>query len=345
MAIAIHRTVDGRSLGGLRFEPYDTPDDAIADVKRLARAMTAKAAVSGLRLGGAKGVIAYPPSSPPDPKLRESALHDFAELVDSFDGRYITAQDAGTSSEDILTVGRFSDHIAGRPISEGGCGDPSPYTAHGVEVAIRTTLQAPLASRHVVIVGLGHVGAKLAECLHGAGARLTVADINDAKRELAHQLDAEWMAPQDAIGAEADVLAPCALGGMLDLDTVARLRAPVVAGAANNQLASDLAADALRARGIVWAPDFVINAGGLINVYHELTGYNRDRAMRAARGIHNNMIRVFEIARNESIPTYRAADRLAEERIEQAKRLPPQNWGQHWKRTIRERAVPRSGVA
>jgi leucine dehydrogenase len=314
MAIAIHRIVDGRSLGGLRFEPYDTPDDAIADVKRLARAMTAKAAVSGLRLGGAKGVIAYPPFSPPGPKLRELALHDFAELVGSFDGRYITAQDAGTSIEDILTVGRFTDHIAGRPVSEGGCGDPSPYTAHGIEVAIRTTLQTPIASRHVVIVGLGHVGAQLAERLHEAGAQLTVADINEAKRKLAQRLDAEWMAPQDAIGAEADVLAPCALGGMLDLGTIARLRVPVVAGAANNQLASDLVADALRARGIVWAPDFVINAGGLIAVEDELHGFDRSRVERSIERIGDTLNEIYDRASAADTNTLIAAQQLAVER-------------------------------
>jgi leucine dehydrogenase len=314
MAIAIHRTVDGRSLGGLRFEPYDTPDDAIADVKRLARAMTAKAAVSRLMLGGAKGVIAYPPSSPPDPELRELALHDFAELVDSFGGRYITAQDAGTSIEDILTVGRFTDHIAGRPISEGGCGDPSPYTAHGIEVAIRTTLQTPIASRHVVIVGLGHVGAKLAERLHDVGARLTVADINEAKRDLAQRLDAEWMAPEDAIGAAADVLSPCALGGMLDLGTIARLRVPVVAGAANNQLASDFAADALRARGIVWAPDFVINAGGLIAVEDELHGFDRGRVERSIERIGDTLNEIYDRASAADTNTLIAALGLAVER-------------------------------
>lgn len=314
MAIAVHRTVDGRSLGGLRFEPYDTPDDAVADVKRLARAMTAKAAVSGLRLGGAKGVIAHPPSSPPDPELRELALHDFAELVDSFDGRYITAQDAGTSIDDILTVGRFTDRIAGHPIYEGGCGDPSPYTAHGIEVAIRTTLQAPIASRHVVIVGLGHVGAKLAQRLHDAGARLTIADIDDAKRKLAERLEAEWMAPEDALGAEADVLAPCALGGMLDLDTIARLQVPVVAGAANNQLASDLAADALLDRGIVWAPDFVINAGGLIAVEDELHGFDRSRVERSIERIGDTLNEIYDRASAAETNTLIAALGLAVER-------------------------------
>ena len=314
MAIAIHRTVDGRSLGGLRFEPYDTPDDALTDVKRLARAMTVKAAVTGLRLGGAKGVIAHPPASPPDPELRTLALHDFAQLVDSFDGRYITAQDAGTSIEDISCVGRFTDHIAGRPRCKGGSGDPSPYTAHGIEVAIRTTLQAPIAGRHIVIVGLGHVGSHLANRLHDAGARLTVADVNDAKLVLAEQLGAQWMTPEDAIGAEADVLAPCALGGMLDLDTIARLQVSVVAGAANNQLASDLAADALLERGIVWAPDFVINAGGLIAVEDELHGFDQWRVERSIERIGDTLNEIYDRASRAGTNNLIAAQQLAVER-------------------------------
>jgi leucine dehydrogenase len=314
MAIAIHRTVDGRSLGGLRFEPYDAPDDALTDAKRLARAMTAKAAVAGLRLGGAKGVIAYPPGAPPDPELRQLALRDFAELVASFDGRYITAQDAGTSIDDISFVGRFSDHIAGRPLAEGGSGDPSPYTAHGIEVAIRTALQAPIAGRHVVIVGLGHVGSKLAQRLHEAGARLTVADVNPARITLARALGAEWITPEEAVGAEADVLAPCALGGMLDLDTVARLAVPVVAGAANNQLASDLAADALLERGIVWAPDFVINAGGLIAVADELRRFDKCRVERSIQRIGDTLNEIYDRASRAGTNTLIAAQQLAVER-------------------------------
>jgi leucine dehydrogenase len=314
MAIAIHRTVDGRSLGGLRFEPYDTPDDAIADVKQLARAMTVKAAVAGLMLGGAKGVIAHPPGPPPDGELRGLALEDFAELVDSFGGRYITAQDAGTSIEDISYVGRFTDHIAGRPLSEGGCGDPSPYTARGIEVAIRTTLGAPIAGRHVVVIGLGHVGGKLAQRLHDAGARLTVADINDHKRSLADQLGAKWMAPEDAIAAEADVLAPCALGGVLAPDTIARLGVPVVAGAANNQLAADGVADALLDRGIVWAPDFVINAGGLIAVEDELHGFDSGRVERSIERIGDTLNEIYDRAARENTNTLIAAQQLAVER-------------------------------
>jgi leucine dehydrogenase len=314
MAIAVHRTVDGRSLGGLRFKAYEAPGDALADVERLARAMTFKAAVSRLRLGGAKGVIACPLGSPPDPELRKLALHDFAELVESFDGRYITAQDAGTSIDDISYVGQFTDHVAGHPLQDGGSGDPSPYTAHGVEVAIRTTIQAPLAGRHVVIVGLGHVGSELARRLHRAGCRLSVADVDPTKLAIAAQLGAECMTPEEAILAEADVLAPCALGGVLDLDTIGRVRVPVVAGAANNQLADDLAADALLDQGIVWAPDFVINAGGLIAVEDELHGFDRARVERSIERIGDTLNEIYDRASHAATTTLVAARELAVER-------------------------------
>ncbi len=236
LAIAVHRTVEGRSLGGCRFEPYLSAEDALYDVKRLARAMTFKAAVAGLRLGGGKGVIAAEPDSPPDAYHRRLALRDFAELVESFEGRYITAQDAGTSEDDIAYMARFTDHLAGRPRADGGSGDPSPYTAHGVEVAIRASLRRPLSESHVIVIGLGHVGSELASRLHGAGAELTVADIDPHKQELAEALGARWLEPHQAMVAHADVLAPCALGGILDPDTVAQLNVSVVAGAANNQL-------------------------------------------------------------------------------------------------------------
>jgi leucine dehydrogenase len=314
MAIAVHRTVGGRSLGGLRFEPYATPDDALADVERLARAMTFKAAVADLGLGGAKGVIAYEPGPPPAGRQREDALHDFAELVESFEGRYITAQDAGTSIDDIVHIGRFTDHIAGRPVSEGGAGDPSPYTAHGVEVAVLASVRGLLAERHVVVVGLGHVGSKLATRLRAAGARLTVADVDPGKRELAGALGAEWVTPAEALGVEADVLAPCALGGMLDQETIAKLRVPVVAGAANNQLADEAAAEELRGRGIVWAPDFVVNAGGLIAVADELHGFDSLRVERSIERIGDTLEEIYSHAAAEGTNTLVAAQELAIER-------------------------------
>ena len=314
VAIALHRTVGGRALGGCRFEPYGSTDEAIADVKRLARAMTFKAAVAGLRLGGAKGVIAYPPDSPPDAYHRRLALHDFAELVDSFEGRYITAQDAGTDLEDITYIGRFTEHIAGHPLSEGGAGDPSPYTAHGIDVAIRASIRIPLDGRRVVIVGLGHVGAALARRLRDAGAELAVSDVDPHKRELATSLDAEWLEPRTALMAEADLLAPCALGGVLDESTIAHLRVPIVAGAANNQLASDAAADLLRDRGIVWAPDFVINAGGLIAVADELHGFNADRVERSIERIGDSLHEIYTRAAASGTNTLLAAQEMAVER-------------------------------
>jgi leucine dehydrogenase len=314
MAIAVHRTVDGRSLGGLRFEPYRTPDAALKDVKRLARAMTFKAAVAGLPLGGAKGVIAYEPGPPPAGGHRLDALQDFAELVESFEGRYITAQDAGTSLEDIVYVGRFTDHIAGHPLSEGGAGDPSPYTAHGVEVAIRASLRDSLEGRHVVVLGLGHVGSQLARRLRAVGVRLTVADLDDQKRELAQELDAVWLAPGEAVAAEADVLAPCALGGGLNSGTIPRLRVPVIAGAANNQLASEAAADALRRRGVLWAPDFVVNAGGLIAVADELYGFDSARVESAIERIGETLVEIYARAAATDSNTLIAAKQLAAER-------------------------------
>ena len=314
LAIAIHRTVDGRSLGGCRFEPYTSADDAIADVKRLARAMTFKAAIAGLRLGGGKGVIAAMPDCPPDAYHRRLALRDFAELVESFGGQYITAQDAGTSEEDISYLGRFTDHVTGRPRAQGGSGDPSPYTAHGIEVAIRASLRGELEGRHVIVVGLGHVGSKLAGRLHAAGARLTVSDVDPRKRELAEQLGARWLEPHQAMTAEADVFAPCALGGVLDHRTIAKLQVSVVAGAANNQLATDSAADALRERGIVWAPDFVANAGGLIAVSDELHGFDAERVERSIERISDTLHEIYARAAAAGTNTLIAAQELAVER-------------------------------
>lgn len=314
VAVALHRTVGGRALGGCRFEPYSSTADAITDVKRLACAMTFKAAVSGLHLGGAKGVIAYPPDSPPDAYHRKLALHDFAELVESLEGRYITAQDAGTALEDIAYVGRFTEHIAGHPLAEGGSGDPSPYTAHGIEIAMRASLRIPLEGRRIVILGLGHVGSELAHRLHDAGARLAVSDVDPHKRELARDLDADWLEPTAALRAEADVLAPCALGSVLSGATIARLQVPIVAGAANNQLASESCADELRDRGIVWAPDFVINAGGLIAVADELHGFNADRVECSIERIGDTLREIYARAAASGINTLAAAQGLAVER-------------------------------
>jgi leucine dehydrogenase len=314
VAVAVHRTVNGRSLGGCRMKPYVTPDDAVRDVERLARAMSFKAAVSGLELGGAKGVIALDPGEPLSEDRRSDALQDFAELVESLDGRYITAQDVGISAEDIALMEQFTDHVAGRPAAEGGCGDPSPYTAHGVEVAIRASLSSrPISGAHIVVIGLGHVGGALAQRLRDAGARLTVSDADQAKRELARELWADWVSPEEAMRVEADLLAPCALGGVLTPESVAELRVPVIAGAANNQLSDESVADLLSDRGIVWAPDFVVNAAGLIAVADELHGFDPERAERSIAGIGHTLRQIYARAAAGK-NTLLAAKELAAER-------------------------------
>jgi leucine dehydrogenase len=316
VAVAVHRTVNGRSLGGCRLKPYATPDDAVRDAERLAYAMSFKAAVSGLELGGAKGVIALDPVQPLTDARRADALRDFAELVQSFEGRYITAQDVGVSAEDIAFMEQFTDHVAGRPAAEHGCGDPSPYTAHGVEVAVRASLgdAHPLRGAHIVVIGLGHVGAALAERLREAGAKLTLSDIDESKRSFAERLWADWVSPAEAMAVEADLLAPCALGGVLTAESVAELRVPVIAGAANNQLADDSVADLLGERGIVWAPDFVVNAGGLIAVADELHGFDPARVKRSIAGIGDTLNKIYARAAAAGTNTLLAAKELAAER-------------------------------
>jgi leucine dehydrogenase len=251
---------------------------------------------------------------------RHAALRDFADLVEELDGAYVTAQDVGVSEDDLTYIAAHTAHAVGRPRAHGGAGDPSPHTAMGVDVALRASLRhatgdARPLGRTVVVLGLGHVGSALAARLHRAGARLVVSDIDPGRRALADRLGARWVAPQDALDVEADVFAPCALGGVLDDEAVARLRAPVVAGAANNQLAHDAVADALRERGVLWAPDFVANAGGLIAVADELHGFDPDRVRRAVHAIGGTLDAVFARARAAGTTTLAAAYALASDRI------------------------------
>src|SRR5450755_1862209 len=311
MVVAVHRTVGGRSLGGCRMWHYDHPSLAVADAKRLARSMSFKAAAAGLALGGAKGVMALPGGAPPTGQRRERLLRDFADLVDSLEGRYISGQDVGVSLQDTTFLAGLTSHVAGRPESAGGCGDPSLYTARGVEAGIRASVAGRLAGCHVVIVGLGHVGADLARRLRAAGAQLTVTDIDSRRRVLADDLGAAWVQPSDALRVKADVLAPCALGRILDHDAVAELRVPVVAGAANNQLAGDDVAADLDSRGILWAPDFVINAGGLIAAASELGGFDRRRALDAVDDIAGTLDEVYAMAQTYGTTTLAAARDLA----------------------------------
>ena len=338
--IAVHSTVLGPGLGGVRMHPYNSLDEALLDVLRLARGMTYKAAAAGLNLGGGKAVILG------DPKKDKSEVlfRCFGRYVDSLGGLYITAEDVGTDVTDMEHIYTETPWVTGVSPAHGGSGDPGPVTAFGILQGMKAAAlwqfgDASLAGRTVAIQGLGSVGTNLAHYLKEEGAKTFGADVDaDRIARARDEAGVEIVPPSEVLGVDCDVLAPCAMGAVLNETTIPNLRCKVVAGASNNQLADEKRdGAALHARGILYAPDFLINAGGLINVYHELTGYNRERAMRAARGIYGNMIRVFEIAKAESIPTYHAADRMAEERIATMKRIRPQHWGQHWQRTIRER--------
>jgi leucine dehydrogenase len=303
-AVAVHSTVRGPALGGCRLWRYHDSRAGVRDVLRLSQAMTFKSAVAGLPLGGGKGVIMLPASRPVSAARRRDALADFGDTVAALEGRYITAEDVGTSARDMELIARQTGHVTGLSRPRGGSGDPSPWTALGVEVAIRVSVaerlgDASLRGRSVAVIGLGHVGARLAKALARAGAELVVADIDPARRALADELGARWMAPEEALTAAVDVVAPCALGGVIDLETTPELRCAIIAGAANNQLADDEVADLLHARGILWAPDFVANAGGVINVAVELEegGYDVRRARRNVNGIADTLRRVYADAR------------------------------------------------
>jgi leucine dehydrogenase len=299
---------------------YDDSRAALRDVLRLSRAMTFKAAVADLPLGGGKGVIMMPPLGRLSSERRHAALLDFGDTVQALDGQYITAEDVGTSSRDMSVIAQRTRCVAGLARSRGGSGDPSPFTALGVEAGVRACCErvfgtASLRERTVAVIGLGHVGSRVAKRLARAGASLLLSDVDEGKRRVAEELDARWVTPERALEAEVDVLAPCALGGLFDDETVPRLRCRIIAGAANNQLAEDHIADVLAARRILWAPDFVINAGGLINIAEELGGYDASAARRRVRGIADTLRQIFDDAESMGATPLTAAMELARRRL------------------------------
>jgi leucine dehydrogenase len=324
--VAVHSTARGPSLGGCRMWGYADSRDAVADALRLSRAMTFKAAVADLPQGGGKGVIMRPLGTPPPQgDQRRAALLDFGDTVDILDGRYRTAEDVGTSDPDMTVISERTPHVTGLAVERGGSGDPSPWTALGVQEAIRVACERvwgtlDLDGRTIAVVGLGRVGGALARGLAAAGARLVVADVDESKRVLADELGAEWADPAAALRAKVDVLAPCALGAVLDAESVPALHCRAIAGAANNQLASDAAAEQLREREILWAPDFVANAGGIINIAVELEpeGYDARRARDRVLGIGDTVRAIFEDADGAGITPLDAAMRRARRRLEAA---------------------------
>jgi leucine dehydrogenase len=314
----------GPALGGLRLWHYGALGDAIADGLRLSEAMTYKAAAAGLDLGGGKAVICLPPGRELSPGERRELMLDVGDVVESLEGRYVTAEDVGTGTDDMAVIRERTEHVAGLPKDSGGSGDPSPITARGVESAIRACCEhrygsGNLAGRRVTVIGLGHVGSRLAERLASDGAELAVSDIDPERREVAERIGARWLEPDDAPVAECELLAPCALGGMIDRDSVEQLRCEIVCGAANNVLADRSLAGRLAERGILYAPDFIANAGGLINVYGELHGLSRERLDSLVDGIGQALGRVFEAAESRSVTPLAAARALAEERLDAAR--------------------------
>lgn len=312
--IAIHDTTLGPALGGCRFWNYASDESAFTDALRLSRGMTYKNAVAGLNLGGGKSVILGDNKT----KNREMLFRAHGRFVDSLGGRYVTAEDVGTTVEDMDFVHMETKFVSGIGSRSG---DPSSVTAHGVFRAIEASAfekwgSDSLAGKTVAIQGCGHVGSYLALELHQAGARLVVTDIDNARVQAVVDATGAKVVALDAIySVQADIFAPCALGGIINDETIPQIKAEIVAGAANNQLLEDRHGDELEQRGILYAPDYVANAGGVINVYRELTGWTSERARRKADEIYETVLSVFALARETRIPTYRAADRVAEQRI------------------------------
>ena len=323
--VAIHSTARGPGLGGCRMWSYGDARAALRDVMRLAEGMTYKAACANLPLGGGKGVIMAPPGEPLQGEARRAALLDFGETVDAAGGRYLTAEDVGISDEDVAIMAETTSHVTGLSRERGGSGDPSPWTALGVEMAVRVSCERVFGSDDLnglsaCVVGLGHVGGDLARRLAAGGATLTLSDVDPAKRSLADELGATWMEPELAMFADVDVLAPCALGGVLDHETVPRLNARVVAGAANNQLADPSVAPMLVEHGVLWAPDFVANAGGIINISVELEpgGYSEERAEERVRTVADTMRRIYDDVEATGRTPLDAAMELARQRLAEA---------------------------
>ena len=285
---------------------YDDSRAAVRDALRLSRAMTLKAAVANLGLGGGKGVIMTPAAGGLPSERRHAALLDFGDTVESLEGRYITAEDVGTSSRDMSVIAQRTRHVAGLARSRGGSGDPSPFTALGVEAAILASCERVFAQRSL---------RDLRVCVVGAGASLLVADVDERKRSLAEQLGARWISPDEALVSDVDVLVPCALGGIFDDETVPQLRCRVVAGAANNQLADDRIAGLLQTHGVLWAPDFVVNAGGIINIAEEVGTYDPASARRRVESIGDTLRTIYDRAEAEHTTPLAAALSLASLRL------------------------------
>ncbi|MEK5361662.1 branched-chain amino acid dehydrogenase [Peribacillus sp. FSL K6-5616] len=315
--IAIHDTTLGPALGGTRMWTYASEEDAIEDALRLSRGMTYKNAAAGLNLGGGKTVIIGDPRK----DKNEEMFRAFGRYLQGLNGRYITAEDVGTTVEDMDLIHEETDFVTGISPAFGSSGNPSPVTAYGVYRGMKAAAKEAfgtdsLEGKVVAVQGVGNVSYNLCRHLHEEGAKLIVTDINkESVARAVESFGATAVNPDEIYGVECDIYAPCALGAVINDQTINQIRAKVIAGAANNQLKETVHGDQIHEKGIIYAPDYVINAGGVINVADELLGYNRERALKKVETVYDTIERVIEIAKRDQIPTYKAADRMAEERI------------------------------
>lgn len=315
--IAIHNTVLGPALGGLRMWPYENDEAALTDVLRLSRGMTYKSAVTGLNLGGGKSVIIGDPRK----DKSEALLRAFGRAVESLNGRYLTAEDVGMNVSDMEYIRMETAHVTGIPESMGGSGDPSPFTALGTLQGIKACLQVKYQDEDIskysfAIQGVGHVGFNLARLIREAGGKVFVSDIHQDNVDVCvDELGCEAVEVNEIYDVDATVFAPSALGAVVNENTLDRFRFPIICGSANNVLKTEADGHELEKKGILYGPDYAVNAGGLINVSLEYEGYNRERAQEKVMGIYDNILAIFRLAKEENITSFEAADRLAEKRL------------------------------
>jgi len=317
--IAVHDTTLGPALGGTRMWAYTTEEEALKDVLRLSKGMTLKASAAGLNLGGGKAVIIGDAGTDKTEKL----LSAYGKYIQRLSGNYITAPDVGTNQQDMDMIASQTDYVVG---TTGGSGDPSPFTAYGTWLGMKAAVKElfgkeSLNGLTVAVQGLGNVGYWLCRYLHQDGAKLVVTDLNDsAIGQVCHEFGSECVKPEEIYAVPCDIFAPSALGAVVNEFTLPKLKCAIIAGAANNILESDRDGDILHRQGICYVPDYIANAGGLINVSDQLYGYDKNRVMKKIDDIYYTVLKVFAISKQEDVPTYKAADILAMERIYTARR-------------------------
>jgi len=320
--IAIHDTTLGPALGGTRMWNYSSEAEALQDVLRLSRGMTFKASISGLNLGGGKAVIIGDASK----DKTEALMKKFGEYVDSLGGKYITAEDVGMNTKDMEYVREKTKYVTGIPESMGGSGDPSPVTAYGVYMGMKASAKFKwgsdsLEGKTILVQGVGHVGENLVKHITEEGSKVYITDINLSKlAEVSEQYGAEIINGDSIYDMDMDIYAPCALGSTLNTNTINRLKCQIIAGSANNQLSDEvLHGKMIKDKGIVYAPDFLINAGGLINVYSEINGYKREESLLQTKKIYDTTLEILLKSESEDITTHKAALLIAEHRIQENK--------------------------